>query len=83
MHNIKIYTATKGSKEDCILYKCLEDYGQEHLGVSVHYEEDNTKSLQRCYNSFIDDARKNNIDIALLIHDDVYINTRDIYTLVS
>jgi hypothetical protein len=83
MHNIKIYTATKGNKEDCILYKCLEDYGQEHLGVSVHYEEDNTKSLQRCYNSFIDDARKNNIDIALLIHDDVYINTRDIYTLVS
>jgi len=83
MNNIKIYTATKGDKKDCILYKCLQSYNPDHLGISVHYEDKNTKSLQRCYNSFIDDARKNNIDIAVLIHDDVYINTRDLYTLIS
>ncbi len=83
MNNIKIYTATKGDKKDCILYKCLQSYNPDHLGISVHYEDKNTKSLQRCYNSFIDDARKNNIDIAVLIHDDVYINTRDLYSLIS
>ena len=33
MNNIKIYTATKGNKEDCTLYKCIQGYGIEHLGV--------------------------------------------------
>jgi hypothetical protein len=90
MNNIKIYTTTKGNKEDCILYKCLQSYGMfgsaeysEILGVSVHYEDKNTKSLQQCYNNFIDDARKNNIDIAVMVHDDVHINTRDLYSLIS
>lgn len=83
MSNIKIYTTTKGSKEDCILYKCLHAYGHDHLRVSVHYEENNTKSLQQCYNNFINDAQKNNIDIALFVHDDVFINTRDLYSLAS
>lgn len=83
MNNIKIYTATKGNKKDCILYKCLQKYEPEQLGISVHYEEKNTKSLQRCYNNFIDDARKNDIDVAVFIHDDVHINTRDLYFLIS
>jgi len=46
MNNIKIYTATKGDKKDCILYKCLQSYNPDHLGISVHYEDKNTKSLQ-------------------------------------
>ena len=83
MNNIKIYTATKGSKVDCTLYKCIQGYGIEHLGVSIHYEDKNTKSLQQCYNNFINDARKGDIDIAVMIHDDVYINTRDLYSLLS
>jgi len=85
MNNIKIYTATKGKKEECILYKCLRDYkyDDEIMGYEVHYEEKNTKSLQKCYNSFLEDARRNSINIALFIHDDVYINTRDLYNLVS
>ena len=83
MNSIKIYTATKGNKKDCILYKCLQNYELKHSGISIHYEEKNTKSLQRCYNNFIDDARKNDIDIAVFIHDDVHINTRDLYFLIS
>lgn len=89
MNNIKIYTATKGKKEDCVLYKCLQGYGYEDeefseiLGVSVHFEDKNTKSLQVCYNKFINDARENNVDIAVMIHDDVYINTRDLYSIIS
>jgi hypothetical protein len=83
MNNIKIYTATKGNKKDCLLYKCMQEYDTDHLGISVHYEDGNTKSLQQCYNNFIDDARKTNIDIAVFVHDDVYINTRDLYTLLS
>jgi len=83
MNNIKIYTATKGNKKDCVLYQCLQKYDFNQLGISVHYEEKNTKSLQRCYNNFIDDARTNDVDIAVFIHDDVHINTRDLYFLIS
>ena len=87
MNNIKIYTATKGKKEDCVLYNGLKSYNyyydEEVCGFKVHYEENNTKSLQKCYNSFLEDARRNSIDIALFVHDDVHINTRDLYNLVS
>lgn len=87
MRRIKIYTATKNKKEDCALYKSLKDkyLGEDDSinGFDIHYEEKNTKSLQKCYNSFLDDARRNGIDIALFIHDDVFINTRDLYNHTS
>ena len=71
----KIYTATKGKKEDTLLYKSVNiDYYE----VLTHYEENNTKSLQECYNNFLGDARRNNIDIAVFTHDDVYINCGDL-----
>ena len=73
MKSIKIYTATKGKKEDTQLYKSLDRALRLVDGVvyPTHYEENNTKSLQKCYNSFIRDARTNNVDIAVFIHDDV------------
>ena len=87
MNNIKIYTATKGKKEDCILYKGLKSYNNyydgEVCGFTVNYKENNKESLQKCYNSFLEDARNNGIDIALFVHDDVHINTRDLYQLVT
>ena len=82
MKSIKIYTATKGKKEDTQLYKSLDRALRLVDGVvyPTHYEENNTKSLQKCYNSFIRDARTNNVDIAVFIHDDVIINTGDLRT---
>ena len=81
MNNIKIYTATKGKKETTPLYKSLNrvfaDYGPI-MPFDTHYEENNTKSLQQCYNTFLNDAKQNDIDIAVFVHDDVYINTRDL-----
>ena len=83
MNNIKIYTATKGKKENTSIFKSLNatlaDYGPI-MPFDVHYEEKNTKSLQTLYNSFLVDARLNNIDIAIFVHDDVYVNTRDLRT---
>ena len=42
MNNIKIYTATKGKKEDCVLYNSLKSYNyyydEEVCGFKVHYE---------------------------------------------
>ena len=80
MSKIKIYTATKGKKEDTLLYKSLNI---KYRDLSVHYEENNTNSLQSCYNKFLEDARSSSTDIALFVHDDVHINTRDLYNLVS
>ena len=73
----KVYTATKGKKEDTLLYESL------HINYSnllVHYEENNKNGLQKCYNKFLKDARDNNIDIAVFVHDDVYINCSDLHT---
>lgn len=85
MNNIKVYTATKSKKEDSVLYKCLNDnkHDSEITGYEVYFKENNKESLQKCYNSFLEDARRNCINIAVFIHDDVYINTRDFYNLVS
>lgn len=72
---IKLYTATKGNKEDTPLYKSLNI---DYYNTEIHYEENNTKSLQFLYNKFLSDARQNNVDIAAFIHDDVFINCRDL-----
>jgi len=74
MSKFKIYTATKGKKEDTLLYNSLS---LDYYNIPVHYEENNTRSLQKCYNNFIKDAKKNDIDIAVIVHDDVYINCKD------
>ena len=71
----KIYTATKGKKEDCALYKSLKT---TYHDIPAFYKENNRESLQKSYNDFLDDAERNNIDTAILIHDDVSINTNDL-----
>ena len=70
----KIYTTTKGKKENTLLYKSVNI---DYYNIPIHYEENNTKSLQKCYNSFLVDARNNDISVAVFVHDDVYINCRD------
>jgi len=75
MSNFKIYTTTKGKKEDTALYKSLNI---KYNDLPVHYEEKNTKSLQSCYNNFLEDARNNNVDICVFVHDDVFINCGDL-----
>lgn len=72
-NNIQLYTATKGKKEECALYK-----SNISKNLKIIYKEDNTASLHACYNDFLNNARQNNVDIAVLVHDDVYINTDDI-----
>ena len=71
----KIYTATKDKKENTLLFKSLNI---DYYDIPTHYEENNKKSLHECYNKFIRDARDNNVDVAVFIHDDVYINTSDL-----
>ena len=71
MSTIKFYTATKGKKEDTVLYKSLK-------GIPLHVKENNKDSLQKTYNEFLDDANNSNVDIACLVHDDVFINCSDI-----
>ena len=77
--NIKIYSATKGKKEDTNIYKSIKEYKTYYAYKDLIIKENNTESLQKCYNEFIEHARSNNIDIALLIHDDVHINCSDLY----
>ena len=62
MSTIKFYTATKGKKEDTVLYKSLK-------GIPLHVKENNKDSLQKTYNEFLDVANNSNVDIACLVHD--------------
>jgi hypothetical protein len=71
---IKLYSATKGKKEHTPLHKSFK-YNED---IQIHFNENNKQSLQKCYNSFLEDARLNSIDIAVFLHDDVYINTDDL-----
>jgi len=74
----KIYSATKGKKEKTRLYKSIfiDHYNYD---IPFYFKENNKESLQKTYNEFLDDANKNNVDIACFIHDDVYINCEDFY----
>ena len=76
MSNIKIYAATKGKKEDTPLHKSFK-YGES---INIDFNENNKESLQKCYNAFLEDARRNGVDIAAFIHDDVFLNTDDLRT---
>ena len=72
----KVYTATKGKKENTLLYQSLN---LRYDDLPVHYEENNTKSLQECYNAFLEDSRRNNINVSIFVHDDVYSTCNDLY----
>tara|TARA_R110002020_G_scaffold39449_4_gene117341 strand:- start:1807 stop:2481 length:675 start_codon:yes stop_codon:yes gene_type:complete len=75
MSKYKIYSATKGKKEDSLLYKSLSI---DYYDIPTLYKENNTQSLQKTYNEFLDDAYDNDVDIACFIHDDVFVNCNDL-----
>jgi len=65
--NTLYFAATKGKKEDCLLYK--------HHSDMFTFAENNTDSLPRVYNRAIDVALERNMDYLVLCHDDVIINS--------
>lgn len=57
-----IFAPSQGKKEATALYNTTEE---------VWIQENNTKSLAKCYNKAIDFAIMENIDTLILVHDDV------------
>tara|TARA_R110000787_G_scaffold286426_1_gene404824 strand:+ start:571 stop:1215 length:645 start_codon:yes stop_codon:yes gene_type:complete len=57
-----IFAPSQGKKEETALYNTTD---------GVWIQENNTKSLAKCYNKAIDFAIKENIDNLILVHDDV------------
>lgn len=61
------FSATKGKKEDTLLYKSgCEDF---------FFKENNTTPIAKVYNKAIDFAIKENIDYLVLCHDDIIIES--------
>jgi len=65
MSDLFIFSATKGKKEDTLLYQ-TSDYRDE-----IFFKEHNTDSLQSLYNKAIEFSIKENIEYIVLAHDDV------------
>lgn len=70
-----IYCVTKNKKEDTTLYRSLYE---NKLKIKYVFKENNTESLTKCYNIFLDMFRHSSDSYALFVHDDVYINCRDL-----
>lgn len=66
-----ICAATKGAKEDTLLYQTK---GED---VEVFFKEYNKKPLQQVYNKAIDFAIKENCDHIVLCHDDIILENFD------
>jgi hypothetical protein len=65
--NTLYFSATKGKKEDCLLYKHHKDL--------FTFVENNVHSLPSVYNTAINIALEKNMDYLVLCHDDVIINS--------
>ena len=65
--NIFYFAATKGKKEETLLYKT----SREVDGREIFFKENNTSSLQETYNKAIDFALEEDVDYLVLCHDDV------------
>jgi len=65
-----ICVATKGKKEDTLLYHTKGD-------LEVFFKENNTDSLQTVYNKAIDFAIKENMDHIVLCHSDIILENFD------
>jgi len=63
MRELFIFSATKGKKEDCLLFKT------GHL--DTFFKEHNTDSLQSSYNKAIDFCLEEGVEHLVLTHDDV------------
>ena len=62
-----IFAPSQGKKEETALYNTTD---------GVWIQENNTKSLAKCYNKAIDFAIKENIDNLILVHDDVILEKK-------
>lgn len=71
------FSATKGKKEDTLLYKNYSSYNK------FFFKEDNTDPLPKVYNKAIDFAIKEKFDCLVLCHDDVIIESDLTYKLQS
>ena len=65
--NTFYFSATKGRKEDCLLYK--------QVGNLFTFAENNRHSLPEIYNTAIGIALERNVDYLVLCHDDITINS--------
>lgn len=70
-NNIFICAATKGRKEDTLLWQTKAD------DMDVFFKEGNKKPLQKVYNKAIDFAIKENFDHIILCHDDIILENFD------
>tara|TARA_R110001606_G_scaffold264795_1_gene413460 strand:+ start:1846 stop:2502 length:657 start_codon:yes stop_codon:yes gene_type:complete len=74
MSDIFIISATKGAKEDTLLYK-----SSRNNELEIFFKENNKDSLQTVYNKAIDFAIRENVEYLVMVHDDVILEnvTRD------
>ena len=70
-----ICAATKGAKEDTLLYHTKD------AELEVFFKEFNKKPLQQVYNKAIDFAIKENCDHIVLCHDDIVLENFDYFKL--
>lgn len=70
-----ICAATKGAKEDTLLYQTKD------AELEVFFKEFNKKPLQQVYNKAIDFAIKENCDHIVLCHDDIVLENFDYFKL--
>jgi hypothetical protein len=73
--NIFICSATKGDREDTLLYKSLK----AHNLLDIAYIHENNKDpLPQVYNKAMDFAKENDIEYLILLHDDITLESFDI-----
>ena len=75
-----IVASQKKDFKDTVLYKSLCRNGLNFQNVIFFGE--NKESLSSVYNRGIDQCRKEDINIAILVHDDVFINCADFETRI-
>lgn len=69
---IAIYTVTRGDIGLTLLNKSIQPLLLDPA-ISFHYKENNTLSLSKCYNEFLDSKGKN-FDYVIFVHDDVFLD---------
>lgn len=80
MKKIAIYSATRGKKEECALYKSVTEISKYKCkDIKLEIKENNTEGLSKNYNSFLF-KEKYSHDYIVFAHDDVFI---DDYNLIE
>lgn len=76
-----IVASQKSRFEDTVLYKSMCKHCIDFT-LTIFFGN-NKRSLNACYNEGIDICRKNGVDIAIFVHDDVIINCDDLLCRVN